>query len=114
MSAASALAHPEMSEEIAYYEDASATVFLFSDPGRREFRMQINGSPFVAYLTKETKLLGHLPLMIHPSPHKALIVAFGMGNTYRSALSHGIDVDVAEINGFVPKLTSGGWSNHSV
>ena len=35
---------------------------------------------------------------------RALVICFGVGNTYRSALAHGIDVDVVDINPAVPDL----------
>jgi spermidine synthase len=33
-------------------------------------------------------LLGHLPMLVHPSPTKALVVGLGMGTTYRAVAAH--------------------------
>jgi predicted membrane-bound spermidine synthase len=36
-------------------------------------------------------------MLLHPSPRNTLVVCFGMGTTYRSAISHGMDVTVVEL-----------------
>jgi spermidine synthase len=55
-------------------------------------------------LTPITKFMSHLPLAFHKGrPESALIVCFGMGTTYRSALSWNIDTTVVELVPSVPK-----------
>jgi spermidine synthase len=55
-------------------------------------------------LTPCTKFMAHLPLAFHEGPpQSALIICFGMGTTYRSALSWNIDVTVVELVPSVPK-----------
>jgi spermidine synthase len=44
-----------------------------------------------------TKLMAHLPLLLHPQPRKALVICFGMGTTLRSMAAHGIEVQGVEL-----------------
>lgn len=49
-------------------------------------------------LTPVTKFMVHLPLAFHTGkPESALIICFGMGTTYRSALSWDIDTTAVEL-----------------
>ncbi|HEV2455395.1 MAG TPA: fused MFS/spermidine synthase [Verrucomicrobiae bacterium] len=51
-----------------------------------------------------TKYMAHLPLALHqPKPQSALIICFGMGTTFRSALTWGIRVTAVELVPDVPK-----------
>jgi spermidine synthase len=55
-------------------------------------------------LTPMTKMMVHLPLALHDGPsHNALIICFGMGTSYRSALSWGIKTTAVELIPSVPK-----------
>ena len=55
-------------------------------------------------LSPITKLMVHLPLVLHQSrPESALVICFGMGTTFRSALSWGLDTTAVEL---VPSVTS--------
>jgi spermidine synthase len=45
----------------------------------------------------DSKMLAHLPLMLHSRPKKALTVGFGSGGTSWSMSLHGIDVRAVEI-----------------
>jgi len=49
----------------------------------------------------DTKMMAHAPMALHPAPRNVLVICFGMGTTYRSALSHGAEVTVVEL---VPKV----------
>jgi spermidine synthase len=103
---------PEWSRERAYAEGADSTVILYdaNDPaaaarrGLSRFRLQVNASKLVAYDSNETKLMAHLPLAAAPDARRALVICFGVGNTFRSALAHGVDTDVVDINPLVPNL----------
>jgi spermidine synthase len=48
-------------------------------------------------LTIDAKLMPILPLMANPDAKEALIVAFGMGSSYRSALIAGLHVEAVEL-----------------
>lgn len=55
-------------------------------------------------LTPITKFMVHLPLMYHKGPaQSALVICFGMGTTYRSALSWDVDTTAVELIPDVPK-----------
>ncbi len=56
-------------------------------------------------LTTITKMMAHMPLSLLKRPAtKGLVICFGMGTTFRSMLSWGIDVTVVELVPSVPKL----------
>lgn len=49
-------------------------------------------------LVPTTKYMAHLPLMLHTGkPHNALIICFGMGTSFRSALSWDIETTAVEL-----------------
>jgi spermidine synthase len=49
-------------------------------------------------LTPITKFMVHLPLAFHSArPQSALVICFGMGTTFRSALTWGIDTTTVEL-----------------
>jgi spermidine synthase/MFS family permease len=57
----------------------------------------------MTYLTPITKFMVHLPLALHQGkPESALVICFGMGTTYRSALTWDIDTTAVEL---VPSVT---------
>ncbi len=45
----------------------------------------------------ETKMIAHLPMLLHPNPQKTLVICFGMGTTSRSAITYGGKVMVVEL-----------------
>lgn len=52
----------------------------------------------VTELTPETKFMAHLPLAFHRGkPESALIICFGMGTSFRSALSWNVDTTAVEL-----------------
>lgn len=79
---------------------------LFHEPGIQgvtsvfRFKQQeflvVNGSEMTVKVPA-TKMMAHLPLLVHPAPVDTLVICFGMGTTYRSALSHGGRVTVVEL-----------------
>jgi predicted membrane-bound spermidine synthase len=55
-------------------------------------------------LSPITKLMVHLPLAFHEGhPESALVICFGMGTTFRSAMSWGIDTTAVELVPSVPQ-----------
>lgn len=80
--------------------DYTATVISFGE-GSLRF-LAVNGVGMTK-LTPVTKFMSHLPLAYHQGPPaSALVICFGMGTTYRSALSWGIDTTAVEL---VPGVT---------
>ena len=55
-------------------------------------------------LTVDAKMMPILPLIARPQSTSALIVAFGMGTAFRSALIAGLHTDVVELVPSVPKM----------
>jgi spermidine synthase len=67
-----------------------------------EKRLLVNGIGMTA-LTPITKFMVHLPLAFHKGrPESVLVICFGMGTSYRSALSWDIDTTAVEL---VPSVT---------
>lgn len=79
---------------IYYREDTTATICaLESSKGAKN--LLINSIPTTG-IVMETKLMAHLPLLLHKNPKNGLVICFGMGTTFRSAYLHGIDVTAVE------------------
>jgi hypothetical protein len=67
-------------------------------------KLLINGIGITS-LTPITKMMVHLPLASLPAPPRSvLILCFGMGTSFRSALSWGVPVTVVELVPSVPSL----------
>jgi spermidine synthase len=63
----------------------------------RSKQLFVNGIGVTA-LTPETKFMAHLPLAFHRGkPESALIICFGMGTSFRSALSWNVDTTAVEL-----------------
>ena len=59
-------------------------------------QLLVNGVGMTS-LTPLTKVMAHLPLAFHGGAKSGLIICFGMGTTFRSMASWGIDTTVAEL-----------------
>lgn len=82
--------------------DYMATVIAGQKEGHK--RLLINGVGMTV-LTPITKHMAHLPLaFLDRPPQKGLVICFGMGTTFRSMLSWGIDSTVVELVPSVPQL----------
>jgi spermidine synthase len=55
-------------------------------------------------LTVDAKLMPLLPLMLRPESESALVVAFGMGSSFRTALIAGLEVEAVELVPSVPTM----------
>jgi spermidine synthase len=85
------------------FRDHVATV-IASGQGMGK-KLFVNGVS-MTNLTPITKIMAHLPLSSVPEPKNILIICFGMGTTYRSALQWGIDVEAVELVPSVKKSFS--------
>jgi spermidine synthase/MFS family permease len=86
--------------EVVVRRDYTATVISFGEGNGRH--LLVNGIGMTK-LTPITKFMVHLPLAYHKAPpESALVICFGMGTTYRSAMSWNIDTTVMEL---VPSVT---------
>jgi len=79
---------------------AASTISVAGQMGDKH--LLVNGVGMTV-LTPITKFMAHLPLAYHQGPPQSvLIICFGMGTTYRSALSWNIDTTAVEL---VPGVT---------
>jgi spermidine synthase len=82
--------------------DHTATVIATEINGRKF--LVVNGHA-TTYLTPITKMMAHLPLAMHESPPRdTLVICFGIGTTFRSALTWGGNVTVVELVPSVPLM----------
>jgi spermidine synthase len=70
---------------------------------RQDKALLVNGFG-MTQLTPITKFIAHLPLAAHRGrPRSALVICFGMGTSFRSALSWGVDTTAVELVPSVPR-----------
>ncbi len=82
--------------------DYTASVIASGEGMQR--RLLVNGIGMTA-LTTITKVMAHLPLSLLGRPaHNSLVICFGMGTTFRSMMSWGLDTTAVELVPSVPKL----------
>jgi predicted membrane-bound spermidine synthase len=82
--------------------DYAASVIAYGDSNRNKV-IYVNGIG-MTIMTPITKFMVHLPLTLHEGPaESALIICFGMGTSFRSALSWGLDTTAVELVPSVPK-----------
>lgn len=75
--------------------DHTATVVSIGTGMRKQ--LVVNGIG-ITYLTPLTKIMAHMPLSLcSKPPESALVICFGMGTTYRSSLSWGIETTAVEL-----------------
>jgi len=82
--------------------DSTATVIVTGQA--RSSRLLVNGMSMTV-LTPITKFMPHLPLaFLRHAPKKGLVICFGMGTSFRSMHSWGIDTTAVELVPSVPKF----------
>jgi spermidine synthase len=81
-------------------EDSLATVDALGGPPAVR-RLFVGGVGMTA-LTIDTKLMAYLPKALRPQAQDFLVIAFGMGSTYRSGLLLDMKVDAVELSPSVP------------
>jgi spermidine synthase len=90
-------------------EDALATVDVVGGPP--EARRLFVGGVGMTILTIDTKLMAYLPKALRPEAQDFLVIAFGMGTTYRSGLLLDMNVDAVELSPSVPGQMSTFYSD---
>ncbi len=83
-----------------HQEDSLATVDSVGGAAAQR-RLYVGGVGMTA-LSIDTKLMAYLPKAVRPAATDALVIAFGMGSTYRSDLILGLHTDVVELSPSVP------------
>lgn len=91
-----------VSKRMEVRRDYAATVVSVEDVNGGK-HLLVNGIGMTT-LVSATKYMAHLPLAFHQGkPQTALVICFGMGTTFRSALTWGINVTAVELIPDVPK-----------
>jgi spermidine synthase len=85
---------------VTHAEDELATVDTVGGPPRG--RRLLVGGVGMTSLTVDTKLMGYLSKALRPDAQDFLVIAFGMGGTYRSGLKLGLRTDAVELSPTVP------------
>jgi spermidine synthase len=96
----------------AFIESAGGQVFASTEDEIASVQAgQIRSTPelwvagtSMTLLTVDAKLMPILPLIARPDAQRALVVAFGMGTAFRSALIAGLRTDVVELVPSVPDM----------
>jgi predicted membrane-bound spermidine synthase len=84
--------------------DSAATVIATEAGTLHEKQLLVNGIAMTG-LSPITKMMAHLTLASHEQPpQNTLVICFGMGTTFRSALTWGIPATVVDLIPSVPKL----------
>jgi spermidine synthase len=85
---------------VTHAEDELATVDTVG--GKPKGRRLLVGGVGMTSLTVDTKLMGYLSRTLRPDARDFLVIAFGMGGTYRSGLQLGLRTDAVELSPTVP------------
>jgi spermidine synthase len=85
---------------VTHAEDELATVDTVGGPPKG--RRLLVGVVGMTSLTVDTKLMGYLSKALRPDAQDFLVIAFGMGGTYRSGLKIGMRTDAVELSPTVP------------
>lgn len=96
------LSLPELEMQLLDYRETPDATFAVYEhgPSRARF-LYING--FVAAADERQSqympMMAHLPLLLHPAPQRALVIAFGTGSTAGAAALHRLDrLDIVDIS----------------
>ena len=101
------LAHILQRERLLSYEDGVNSTVTVHRAGERIY-LRVNGKTDASTGTDmHTKLmLGHLPLLAHPSPKSVLIIGLGSGVTVGAVAQHPVErIDVVEIEPAVARAS---------
>jgi spermidine synthase len=83
--------------DLIYYREGTTATVSLVELKRNKARLLLVNSTIITGKLLTTKLMAHLPLLLHPHPRKALVICFGMGTTFRSLAAHGIEVQGVEL-----------------
>lgn len=89
--------------DFEFREDEAASVYGYLDRKSNDQGLFIDGVATTSRVA-ETRLMAHIPIILHGNPESILVIAFGMGTTYRSSLAHDIQTDAIELVPSVPKF----------
>lgn len=86
-------------------EGLENTVVVADNRATGERKMYINGQPQASTgegIANYHRLIGHLPMVLHPDPQRALVIGLGGGATAGALAAHsGVEVDLVELSSAV-------------
>lgn len=90
-------------QHIVYVNEGLENTVVVADvPATGERKMYINGQPqasTVDFIANYHKLIGHLAVLLHPHPQRALVIGLGGGATAGAVAAHsGVQVDLVELS----------------
>ncbi|MCK4283386.1 MAG: fused MFS/spermidine synthase [Candidatus Brocadiae bacterium] len=98
-----------LQREVLYYdEDAESSVSVVEQYGlvRTLFVDYSAVGDTSRHDRPSHELIGHVPLLLHPDPKRALLIGFGMGLTASACRAQGVEVDVVELSPGVARANS--------
>ncbi|MDQ6900248.1 MAG: fused MFS/spermidine synthase, partial [Candidatus Dormibacteraeota bacterium] len=96
-------------EPYRHVEDDLSTVDAVGGT-RSHRRLYLSGTAMSA-LSVDTKLMAYLPKLLRPRASSFLDIAFGMGTTYRSAITLGMRTDAVDLSPSAPQQMSTFYSD---
>ncbi len=93
----------DASDELIFYAEGlsgTVSVVAYADRGETYRELAVDSDAVAGNnptMTIDSKLLAHLPVLLHPDPQRAATVGYGSGGTSYSMLLHDVDVYGLEI-----------------
>jgi spermidine synthase len=87
----------------ATHEQTAATTVAAGNPNNPRARALFINGVGMTHLCTETKVMAHLPYLLADKPKRMLIICFGMGTTFRSAVKTYPDLQVDAVD-IVPEV----------
>ncbi len=97
---------------VLFHQEGLASTVTGYRAARGETLLLINGI-IVSGKGDHGRLMAHLPLALRPDPRRALVICLGVGNTFRSAVEHGVAVDLVELEPEVAASFARLWPDHA-
>jgi spermidine synthase len=95
-----AFQHFATQSRFLYVRDGADGTIAVQERSPLDRGVRVNGKVDASVFDMPTQLMvGHLPMMLHPDPRRAMVVGLGCGATAAAVVKHpGVTVDVAEIS----------------
>jgi predicted membrane-bound spermidine synthase len=93
-----------LERESNLFAEAEDEIAAVQAGGQRNRPQLLVGGTGMTVLTVDAKLMAYLPIITRPESERMLVIAFGMGSSYRSGLRAGLSVDGVELVPSVPDM----------
>lgn len=93
--------------KVLFYEESlTGSVAVTEKDGERFLRFADGRGSASTLTVQENRLLGHIPLLLHPDPADICIIGFGAGNTAGAVACHPVlRIDVVELGSGAPEAS---------